>query len=144
VGLVWCFERLFVKAPSGRPRVNVLTALHAITHEGFTVQNPTYITAETACALLRLLAGSQPGVTTTIILDNARDRRCALVQTVAQELGIELLYLPIYSPNLRLMNDCGNLSRSRVSTRSAIPIVNHFSKPPWNVLNKRLPPIKRS
>ena len=103
MGLVWCFERLFVKAPSGRPRVNVLTALHAITHEGFTVQNPTYITAETACALLRLLGGTQLRVPITIILDNARDRLCALVQTVAQELDIELLYLPTYSPNLNLI-----------------------------------------
>lgn len=31
VGIVWCFERLFVKAPSGRQRVNVLAALNAIT-----------------------------------------------------------------------------------------------------------------
>ena len=28
----------------------------------------------------------------TVILDNARDQRCALVQAVAQEVGIELLY----------------------------------------------------
>jgi transposase len=54
------------------------------------------------CKLLRLLAGAQPGVPITIIFDNARDRRCALVQAVAQELGIELLYLPTYSPNLNL------------------------------------------
>jgi transposase len=103
VGLVWCFERLFVKAPSGRQRVNVLAALNAITHEVFTVQNLTYITAETVCELLRLLAGTQPGLPITIILDNARYQRCALVQTVAQELGIELLYLPTYSPNLNLI-----------------------------------------
>ena len=31
VGIVWCFERLFVKAPSGRQRVHVLAALNAIT-----------------------------------------------------------------------------------------------------------------
>jgi transposase len=103
VGLVWCFERLFVKAPSGRQRVKVLAALNAITHEVFTVQNLTYITAETVCELLRLLAGTQPGLPITIILDNARYQRCALVQTVAQELGIELLYLPTYSPNLNLI-----------------------------------------
>ena len=103
LGMVWCFQRLFVKAPSGRQRVNVLAALQAITHEVLTVQNLTYITAETVCELLHLLAGAHPGIPVTVILDNARYQRCARVQAVAQTLGIELLYLPTYSPNLNLI-----------------------------------------
>ena len=51
VGIIWCVERLFVKAPAGRQRVNVLAAFNAITHEIFTVQNLTYMTAETVCEL---------------------------------------------------------------------------------------------
>jgi len=77
--------------------------LHAITHELFTVKNLTYITAETVCELLRLLAGSYPGIPITVVLDNARYQRCALVQTLAERLGMELLYLPTYSPNLNLI-----------------------------------------
>jgi transposase len=103
LGLVWCFERLFVKAPSGRQRLNVLAALHATTREIFTVRNLTDITAETVCELLRLLAGAHPGVPITIVLDNARYQRCALVQSLAHRLGIELLFLPAYSPNLNLI-----------------------------------------
>jgi transposase len=103
LGVVWCFERLFVKAPSGRQRLNVLAALNATTRETFTVQNLTYITSETVCELLRLLAGAHPGVLMTIVLDNARYQRCALVQSLAQRLGIELLFLPAYSPNLNLI-----------------------------------------
>src|SRR5262245_52265959 len=103
LGIVWCFQRLFVKAPSGRQRLNVLAALNAITHELFTVKNLTYITAETVCELLQLLAGAYPGMPITIVLDNARYQHCALVQTLAQTLGIELLYLPAYSPNLNLI-----------------------------------------
>jgi transposase len=72
LALVWCFERLGVKAPSGRQRLNVLAALNAITHEIFTVQNLTYVTAETVCELLRLLAGAHPGMPITLVLDNAR------------------------------------------------------------------------
>jgi transposase len=49
------------------------------------------------------LAGGHQGIPITIILDNARYQRCALVQAVAQELGIELLYLPTSSPNLNLI-----------------------------------------
>ncbi len=103
LALVWCFTRVFVKAPSGRQRLNVLAALHATTKEIFTVQNLTYVTAETVCELLRLLAGAYPTVPLTIVLDNARYQKCALVQELAQHLGIELLYLPAYSPNLHLI-----------------------------------------
>src|SRR5262249_14033469 len=70
LALVWCFTGVFVKAPSGRQRLNVLAALHATTKELFTVQNLTYVTAETVCELLRLLAGAYPAVPITIVLDN--------------------------------------------------------------------------
>ncbi len=36
-------------------------------------------------------------------MDNARYQRCALVQTLAKDLNIELLFLPAYSPNLNLI-----------------------------------------
>jgi hypothetical protein len=39
----------------------------------------------------------------TLVLDNARYQKCAVVQTLASSLGIELLYLPGYSPNLNLI-----------------------------------------
>jgi transposase len=103
LGILWCVQRLFVKAPSGRQRFNVLAALHATSHELFTVTNLTYITATTVCELLHLLAGAYAGLPLTVVLDNARYQRCTLVQTLATTLGIELLYLPPYSPNLNLI-----------------------------------------
>jgi transposase len=103
LGRVWCFTRLFVKAPAGRQRLNVLAAVDAITHELFTVENLSYITAQTVCELLCLLAGAYQSLPITIILDNARYQRCALVQTAADAWGIELLFLPTYSPNLNLI-----------------------------------------
>jgi transposase len=39
----------------------------------------------------------------TLVLDNARYQRNAVVQTLAGQLGITLLYLPSYSPNLNLI-----------------------------------------
>jgi transposase len=103
LGVLWCCQRLFVKAPSGRQRLNVLTALNAISRERFTVEKLTYITAETVCELLRLLAGAHQGIHITVFLDNARYQRCALVQAVAQEFGMELCFLPTYSPHLNLI-----------------------------------------
>jgi transposase len=103
LALVWCFTRLFGKAPSGRQRLHVLAALHATTKEIVTVHNLTYVTAETVCALLRLLAGTSPAWPITLVLDNARYQKCALVQELARSLGIAWLYLPAYSPNLNLI-----------------------------------------
>jgi transposase len=39
----------------------------------------------------------------TLVLDNARYQRNAVVQALASQLGITLLYLPSYSPNLNLI-----------------------------------------
>jgi transposase len=55
------------------------------------------------CELLRQLAAQAGGRAVTVVLDNARYQHCALVQTVAAALGIELLFLPPYSPNLNLI-----------------------------------------
>ena len=68
-----------------------------------TVTNLTYITAETVCQLLTVLAAQSPGMPITLVLDNARYQRCRLVQDLAVSLGIELLFLPSYSPNLNLI-----------------------------------------
>jgi transposase len=103
LGIVWCWPRLCVKAPSGRQRLTVLAALNAMTQELGTGENLTYITAETVCELLHRLVGAHPGIPIPSILDNARDQRCALVQAFAQELRMELLYLPTSSPNLNLI-----------------------------------------
>jgi hypothetical protein len=92
LGMIWCVERLLVKAPSGRQRLHVLAALNVMTHEVLTVRNLTSMTAETVCEWLSLLASAHPGIPLTIIVDNARYQRCMLVQTVAQTLGIEWLY----------------------------------------------------
>ena len=103
LGWVWCFVRLHVRAASGRQRYNVLGALNAVTHELVTEVNTTYITATSVCALLRKIAVRGGLVPITLVLDNARYQKCALVTSLAQELKIELLYLPSYSPNLNLI-----------------------------------------
>ncbi len=103
LGFLWCFERLFVKAPCGRKRFNVLAALNAITHEVITITNDSYINALSVCELLKKLAALNLTIPITLVLDNARYQKCQLVQDLATSLEIELLYLPSYSPNLNLI-----------------------------------------
>jgi transposase len=103
LGYLWCLVRLFVPGPSGRKRYNVLAALDAVTHRVIRVSNHAYVNAESVCALLKQVAAAELPGPITLVLDNARYQKCALVQTLAASLGIELLYLPSYSPNLNLI-----------------------------------------
>ena len=103
LGFLWCVERLFVKTGSGRQRFNVLGALNAVTHELITVTNETYINAQSVCELLNKIAALGLNIPITLVLDNARYQKCALVMELAQALNIELLYLTAYSPNLNLI-----------------------------------------
>lgn len=103
LGFLWSVVRVFIQAPSGRQRFNVLGALNATTHELLTMTNDSYITAETVCALLEKIAKRYVGIPITLFLDNARYQRCALVVENAKRLNIELCFLPAYSPNLNLI-----------------------------------------
>ena len=93
LGYLWCFGRCWIKAPSGRQRFSVLGALNAVTHDVITVTTLTYINSQSVCQLLVKLAELSLQVPITLVLDNARYQRCALVQSVANSLGIESLYL---------------------------------------------------
>jgi transposase len=114
LGYLWCFVRMLVRGPSGRKRFNVLGAIDAVTHELTTVCNDTVINAEAVCELLRALAGRYIGLPLTLVLDNARYQRCAVVQQLAKELRIELLFLPAYSPNLNLIERLWKLVKKEV------------------------------
>lgn len=103
LGFLWCVKRVFIKAPSGRQRLNVLGALEAVTHRLITVSNETYITAASVCELLGLIAAEAAGRPVTIFLDNARYQHCALVENLARQLNLQLEFLPSYSPNLNLI-----------------------------------------
>lgn len=69
-----------------------------------TVCNDTTVTATDILTLLeQLQAQATVGVPVTCVLDNARYQHCKVVKQRAGELGIELLFVPPYSPNLNLI-----------------------------------------
>jgi transposase len=100
---LWSFARIFVRAASGRQRFNVLGAWDAMTHELISVINTTVVNTETMCQLLRKIAAAGLTGPITLVLDNARYQRNAVVEALASQLGITLLFLPSYSPNLNLI-----------------------------------------
>ncbi len=103
LGCLWSFTRIFVRAASGRQRFNVLGAWNAITRELIAVTNTTVVNSETMSQLLHKIATVGLSGPITLVLDNARYQRNATVQALAAQLGIRLLFLPSYSPNLNLI-----------------------------------------
>ena len=91
---LWTIARVFIRAASGRQRFNVLGAWNAVTRQLLTVTNTTVVNTDTMCELLRRIAAQQLIGPITVVLDNARYQRNKVVQGLAAELGIRLLYLP--------------------------------------------------
>lgn len=103
LGMLWCFERLFLKSSSGRSRYNVLGAYSVKGTELIAISNHTYINSDTLVELLTVISGRHADTAITLVLDNARYQRCDKVIHKALELGIDLQFLPPYSPNLNLI-----------------------------------------
>ena len=127
LGYLWCVCRLFIKAPSGRQRYNVLGAVNAITHEFFRFTNCGYINAESVCELLRRIRAGTTGPI-TLVMDNARYQHCALVKALAKKLKIELLFLPGYSPNLNLIERVWKFVKAEVLASRYLPTFDDFQK----------------
>ncbi len=114
LGWLWCFRRIFVRSSSGRHRFNVLGALCARTNRLISVCNTGYINSTSVCELLKKIKEATASIPITVVLDNARYQRCRLVQATATALGIDLLYLPPYSPNLNLIERLWKFTKKKV------------------------------
>jgi len=119
LGMLWCFVRQLLPSSSGRKRYNVLGAYDPLRRETVTLANDTVVNPKTFCAFLDTVASvyADAGLPITLVLDNARYQKGHSVK--AEALGIELLYLPPYSPNLNLIERLWRFVKKQVlySTR---------------------------
>ena len=117
LGYIYGKARRFIKTYSGRMRYNVLGALNFVTKKVTTVTNDTYITSKEVCDLLTKVAFEYAGKTIHLVLDNARYQKCNLVQDMAARLGINLVYIPPYSPNLNLIERLWKFVKGKLRTK---------------------------
>lgn len=94
---------MMIRGASGRKRYSVLGAWDAISNTLVSVTTDTVVNAETMCELLRKIAFLGMKGPVYIVLDNARYQHCAVVKALAEQLNIQLMFLPSYSPNLNLI-----------------------------------------
>lgn len=111
---LWSVARVFIKGSAGRNRINVLGAVNAITKDIVTLTNTTYITSDTLIEFLKDLKSKYADKPIAIVLDNARYQHCWKVKTFAAGLGIHLLFLPPYSPNLNIIERLWKFTKKKI------------------------------
>jgi len=127
-GAVWSKVRRYVQTASGRQRYNVLGALDFVTKKVETITNNAYITSTEVMALIDKLAAEYIGLPIKIVLDNARYQRCNAVINHAAKVGVELIFLPTYSPNLNLIERLWKFVKAEVLNAAYHSSFEDFSK----------------
>jgi len=111
---VWCKNPLYLKTGAGRNRFNLLGCIDPFSFDIIQSHSMVYVDAEQTKAFLekvRLNSGDTP---VSIVLDNARYQHCQAVKDKATELGISLIFLPPYSPNLNIIERLWKYTRRHV------------------------------
>lgn len=104
-----------------------MAALNGITKQIITVENDSYITAIQVKELIEKIVGLGLRIPITLILDNARYQKCKLIKEEAEKYGIELLYLPPYSPNFNLIERLWKLVKKKCLYGKYYEDFNKFS-----------------
>jgi transposase len=125
VGYLWCFERQILKTPSGRQRYSVLGAVDSHTKELITARTKGNINAMSVCELFCEIRRLHPDGEITLVMDNASYQHSWFTKLGAGELGIELLFLPAYSPNLNIIERLWKLVKKNCLTNR---YYDNFSK----------------
>ncbi len=111
---IWSKVRLFIKSSAGRQRLNVIGTIDAISKKILFQTNITTVNAESMATFLYYLKSQLPDKPISIVLDNARYQHCNVIKELATELGITLLFLPPYSPNLNLIERLWKFTKKTV------------------------------
>jgi transposase len=81
------------------------------------VTNDSYITACEVCEVFRKIAETYAGKTVFVVLDNAKYQKCNIARELAEHLGIKLVFIPPYSPNLNLIERLWKLVKGKLRSR---------------------------
>ncbi len=103
LGFLWCFARKYIKALPLRGRVNIIGACSAYGNDIICDITQETVDENAIAYFLFKVRSKIPSGKITLVLDNASYQKTAYVKETADGLGIELLYLPVASPNLNII-----------------------------------------
>ena len=126
LGMIWCLTRMFVRTGSGRQRYSVLGAVETREHDLVSIRTTGSVNSQTVCELIEKISAKYPNEPITLVMDNARYQLNAKVRDCAAINGIELLFLPAYSPNLNLIERVWRLVKSRTLRNKYFPDFTSF------------------
>ena len=76
--------------------------------------------------LIDKLVSEYPNQIIAMIMDNARYQRCDIVKEYAALRGVQLIFLPTYSPNLNLIERVWKFVKSEVLNAAYISTFDEF------------------
>jgi transposase len=137
LGWLWSFARVFIKAPAGRQRLNVIGAVDAITKQLHFLGNTTRVNTDTMLTfLVHVREHYLTALPLYLVLDNARYQHNKAVKALAEQLNITLLFLPPYSPNLNLIERLWRFVKQKCLTAIYYENFAAFQKAILSTLNK--------
>jgi transposase len=93
-----------INSNSGRKRITIIGALNAVTLAPTTLMTESNCDAEMMLCMMEEIRKGYPRKRRIyVFLDNAKYQHTAIVEEKARALGIKLIFLPPYSPNLNLI-----------------------------------------
>lgn len=111
---VWCKGPLYLPTGAGRNRFNLLGAIDPFSLELIHSHSMVYVDAQQVRDFLEKVRNKSGDIPVSIILDNARYQHCQAVKEKAAQLGIDLIFLPPYSPNLNIIERLWKYTRKEI------------------------------
>lgn len=116
-----------VLSNTGRRRLNIIGAINAISFEPSILLLEGICDQEVIMEFLSQIRKQYPLPKKILIfLDNARYNRAYNVQNKAKKLGIKLMYLPPYSPNLNLIERLWKFFKKKIMKNKYYPTFEIF------------------
>lgn len=117
-----------VKTNSGRQRINVNGAI-AIDSLDVVARCCDTVNKSSICDLLRAIRAKNPDEDKIyLVLDNAAYNRARVVKLLAKKLGIRLIYLPPYSPNLNPIERLWKFMKKKIMANTHYENKHEFQK----------------
>lgn len=111
---VWCKGSLYLPTGAGRNRFNLLGAIDPFSMDLIQSHSMVYVDADQVKAFLEKVRNQSRDIPVSVVLDNARYQHCQAVKEKAAQLGIDLIFLPPYSPNLNIIERLWKYTRKQV------------------------------